>query len=202
MEALGLILIAAALFCHSWYILGLYPDGRTAGIYVGAFGLAALISTTMAPMLLIGGDAAAIADAGGDSARSFYSIAAGLAETTMMKTLIIVWSIYAVGIGAQSLLDFDERAIGFSGAVAALVSLFAMFFFADTLLNPYGEEVVLVLTASTLLLTIVGVTMVAYLAVPFNNLRPVAGWFNLVGSIAVFIIGVIIAMEIVVSDLA
>ena len=202
MEALGLILIAAALFCHSWYILGLYPDGRTAGIYVGAFGLAALISTTMAPMLLIGGDAAAIADAGGDSAKSFYSIAAGLAETTMMKTLIIVWAIYAVGIGAQSLLDFDERAIGFSGAVAALVSLFAMFFFADTLLNPYGEEVVLVLTTSTLLLTVVAVTMFAYLAVPFNNLRPVAGWFNLVGSIAVFIIGVIIAMEIVVSDLA
>lgn len=202
MEALGLILIAAALFCHSWYILGLYPDGRTAGIYVGAFGLAALISTTMAPMLLIGGDAAAVADAGGDTSRSFYSIAAGLAETTMMKTLIIVWAIYAVGIGAQSLLDFDERAIGFSGAVAALVSLFAMFFFADTLLNPYGEEVVLVLTTSTLLLTVVAVTMFAYLAVPFNNLRPVAGWFNLVGSIVVFIIGVIIAMEIVVSDLA
>ena len=202
MEALGLILIAAALFCHSWYILGLYPDGRTAGIYVGAFGLAALISTTMAPMLLIGGDAAAVADAGGDTSRSFYSIAAGLAETTMMKTLIIVWAIYAVGIGAQSLLDFDERAIGFSGAVAALVSLFAMFFFADTLLNPYGEEVVLVLTTSTLLLTVVAVTMFAYLAVPFNNLRPVAGWFNLVGSIVVFIIGVVIAMEIVVSDLA
>lgn len=202
MEALGLILIAAALFCHSWYILGLYPDGRTAGIYVGAFGLAALISTTMAPMLLIGGDAAAVADAGGDTSRSFYSIAAGLAETTMMKTLIIVWAIYAVGIGAQSLLDFDERAIGFSGAVAALVSLFAMFFFADTLLSPYGEEVVLVLTTSTLLLTVVAVTMFAYLAVPFNNLRPVAGWFNLVGSIVVFIIGVVIAMEIVVSDLA
>ena len=202
MEALGLILIAAALFCHSWYILGLYPDGRTAGIYVGAFGLAALIATTMAPMLLIGGDPAAIADAGGDSTRNFYSMAAGLAETTVMKTLIIVWAIYAVGVGAQALLDFDERAVGFSGAVAAVISLFALFFFADTLLNPYGEDVVLVLTTSTLLLTIVGGTMFAYLAVPFSNLRPVAGWFNLVGSIAVFIFGVIIAMEIVVSDLA
>ena len=202
MEALGLILIAAALFCHSWYILGLYPDGRTVGIYVGAFGLAALIATTMAPMLLIGGDSAAVADAGGDAGRNFYSIAAGLAETTMMKTLIIVWAIYAVGVGAQSLLDYDERAVGFSGAVAAVVSLFALFFFAGTLLDPYGEDVVLVLATSSLLLTIVAGTMFAYLGVPFNGLRPVAGWFNLVGSIAVFIMGVIIATEIVVSDLA
>ena len=202
MEALGLILIAAALFCHSWYILGLYPDGRTVGIYVGAFGLAALIATTMAPMLLIGGDSAAVADAGGDTGRNFYSIAAGLAETTMMKTLIIVWAIYAVGVGAQSLLDYDERAVGFSGAVAAVVSLFALFFFAGTLLDPYGEDVVLVLATSSLLLTIVAGTMFAYLGVPFNGLRPVAGWFNLVGSIAVFIMGVIVATEIVVSDLA
>ncbi len=202
MEALGLILIAAALFCHSWYILGLYPDGRTVGIYVGAFGLAALIATTMAPMLLIGGDSAAIADAGGDTARNFYSVAAGLAETTMMKTLIIVWAIYAVGVGAQSLLDYDERAVGFSGAVAAVVSLFALFFFAGTLLDPYGEDVVLVLTTASLLLTIVAGTMFAYLGVPFSNLRPVAGWFNLVGSIAVFIMGVIIATEVIVSDLA
>ena len=202
MEALGLILIAGALFCHSWYILGLYPDGRTVGIYVGAFGLAALIATTMAPMLLIGGDSAAIADAGGSAGRNFYSIAAGLAETTMMKTLIIVWAIYAVGVGAQSLFDYDERAVGFSGAVAAVVSLFALFFFAGTLLDPYGEDVVLVLSTATLLLTIVAGTMFAYLGVPFSNLRPVAGWFNLVGSIAVFIMGVIIATEIIVSDLA
>ena len=202
MEALGLILIAAALFCHSWYILGLYPDGRTAGIYVGAFGLAALIATTMAPMLLLAGDPAAIADAGGNATRNFYSIAAGLAETNMMKTLIIVWALYAVGVGAQSLFDYDERAIGFSGAVAAVVSLIALLFFAGTLLGPYGEDVVLVLSTATLLLTIVGGTMFAYLGVPFSSLRPVAGWFNLVGSIAVFIMGVIIATEIVVPNLA
>ncbi len=202
MEALGLILIAGALFCHSWYILGLYPDGRAVGIYVGAFGLAALIATTMAPMILIGGDSMAVADAGGDTARKYYSIAAGLADTTMMKTLIIVWSIYAVGVGAQSIFDYDERAVGFSGAVAAVVSLFALFFFAGTLLDPYGEDAVLVLATASLLLTIVAGTMFAYLGVPFSNLRPVAGWFNLVGSIAVFLMGVIVATEIVVADLA
>ena len=202
MEALGLILIASALFCHSWYILGLYPDGRTVGIYVGAFGLAALISITLAPMLLIGGDAAAIADAGGDFGHKAYSLAAGLAQTTMMKTLIIIWSIYAIGVAAQSIFDYDERAVGFSGAVAAVVSLFALFFFAGTLQRPYGEDVVLVLSTASLLLTIIAGTMFAYLGVPFSGLRPVAGWFNLVGSVAVFIMGVIVGTEIIVVSVA
>ena len=202
MEALGLILIASALFCHSWYILGLYPDGRAVGIYVGAFGLAALISITLAPMLLIGGDSAAVTDAGGNPAHRAYSIAASLADITLMKTLIIVWSIYALGVGAQSIFDLDERAVGFSGAVAAVVSLVALLFFAGTLLTPYGEDVVLVLSTATLLLTIVAGTMFAYLGVPFNGLRPVAGWFNLVGSIAIFIMGIIIATETIVVDLA
>ncbi len=197
MEALGLILIASALFCHSWYILGLYPDGRTVGFYVGAFGLAALISTTLAPMLLIGGDSAAIMDAGGDAGNKAYSIASGLAETTMMKTLIIIWAVYAIGVAAQMIWEFDERAIGFSGSIAAAVSLVALFFFAGTLLAPYGEDAVLSLTTASLLLSVVGGTMFAYLGVPFSGLRPVAGWFNLVGSIVVFIVGVIIGTTVV-----
>ena len=67
MEAVALILIAGALFCHSWSILGLYPDGRTMGVYMGAFGVAALIAITFDPMLLIGGDVEALTDAGGFS---------------------------------------------------------------------------------------------------------------------------------------
>ena len=76
MEAVALILIAGALFCHSWYILGLYPDGRTVGIYIGALALASLITITFAPLVLT--------NTGAD----------GLAQTTLMKILIIVWSGY------------------------------------------------------------------------------------------------------------
>ena len=197
MEALGLILIAGALFCHSWYILGLYPDGRTVGIYVGALGAAAIISTTFAPMLLIGGDATAVTDAGGDAGNKAYSIASGLVETTMMKTLIIIWALYAIGVAAQAIWDFDERAIGFFSAIAAAVSLVALFFFGGTLLTPYGEDVVITLTTAALLLSVVAGMMFFYLAVPFNGLRPVAGWFTLVGSVAVFIVGVLIATTVI-----
>ncbi len=197
MEALGLILIAGALFCHSWYILGLYPDGRTVGVFVGAFGVAALISTTFAPMLLIGGDVAAVTDAGGDAGNKAYSIASGLAETSMMKTLIIIWAVYAIGVAAQTIWDYDERAIGFFSAIAAAVSLVALFFFAGTLVTPYGEDVAITLTTAALLLSVVGSMLFFYLAVPFSGLRPVAGWFTLVGSVAVFIVGAVIGTTVI-----
>ena len=192
MEALGLILIAGALFCHSWHILGLYPDGRMVGVYVGALGLAALIATTLDPMLLIGGNAEAVADAGGNAGHKAYSIASGLAETTVMKTLIIGWAVYAVGVGAQAIGDYDERAIGFYSAIVAVISVVALLFFATSLSKPYGDNVVIALSAATLFLSVVAAMLFFYLAIPFNGLRPVAGWFTLVGSVAVAIVGVLI----------
>ena len=44
MEGISFILIGAALFSHSWYVLGLYPDGRTMGAFTAASGLGALIT--------------------------------------------------------------------------------------------------------------------------------------------------------------
>ncbi len=202
MEALGLILIAGALFCYSWYILGLYPDGRTVGVFIGALGLAALIfATTLDPMLLIGGSSEALLDAGGNASHRAYSMASGLAETTMMKSLIVVWAVYAIGVGTQAIWDYDERAIGFYGAVAAIVSVTALFFFAGNLGRPYGDSVVISLSTVSLLLTVVAGMLFFYLAVPFSGLRPVAGWFTLVGSVAVMAVGVAIGSTAVVSSL-
>ena len=197
MEALGLILIAGALFCHSWHILGLYSDGRMVGVYVGALGLAALIATTLDPMLLIGGNAEAVADAGGNAGHKAYSIASGLTEITMMKTLIIGWAVYAVGVGAQAIGDYDERAIGFYSAIVAVISVVALLFFASSLSKPYGEDVLIGLSAATLTLSVVAAMLFFYLAIPFNGLRPVAGWFTLVGSVAVAIVGILIGTTVI-----
>ena len=54
MEGIALILIGGALFTQSWNFLGLYPDGRTVGVFVGILGLAALITIMLEPMLLVG----------------------------------------------------------------------------------------------------------------------------------------------------
>ena len=181
MEGAFFVLIGAALFSHSWYLLELYPDGRTMGTFIGGLGLAALITITMSPMLFGVG-------IGIDKDITTESV---LAETTVMKTLIIMWSGYAIGVGAQGLWDFDERAIGFYGAVLTAVSAVALFFFIG-LFDAYGNDVWISMAAASLALTVMAGMLFFYLAVPFNVLRPVAAWFILVGSVAVTGIGLAI----------
>ncbi len=183
MEGVAFILIVAALFSQSWYFLGLYPDGRTMSTYVGGLGALSLIAITMTPMLLTG--------AGGDPD------AFPLAETTIMKMLIIVWAGYALGVAAQGWFDFDERALGFFSAITAATSAVALVYFAVTLANPYGDAVSISLSAATLVLSILGGILFFYMAVPFNVLRLVAGWGVLLGSITVFGIGLAIITRVI-----
>lgn len=181
MEGVGLILIGAALFSQSWYLLGLYPDGRAVGLYMVALGLAALMTITFTPQLLVGGPQAH-----------------QLAETTVMKMLIILWAGYAVGVGAQGLFDFDERAIGFYSAVLTAASVVSLFYFGNELIDPYGQGVTIVLSAVALVLSILAGMMFFYLAFPFQALQPVAGWFILVGSIAVTGVGLAVVTTVIV----
>ena len=112
-----------------------------------------------------------------------------LAETTIMKVLIVLWAGYAVGVGAHGLWDFDERAIGFYSAFVAVVSVVALIYFAVELQNRYPDDVSIAMSAGTLLLSILAGTLFFYLAIPFNVLRLVAAWFMLVGSMAVAAVG-------------
>ena len=118
MEGVFFVLIAAALFSHSWHLLGLYHEGRTVGLYTAGLGLVSLIALTLAPMVLSASGSAASAGASDI-----------LAGTTMMKVLIILWAGYAVGVGAQGLWEFDERAIGFYSGFLTAASAVAFVFF-------------------------------------------------------------------------
>lgn len=184
MEGLAFILLGGALFAQSWNFLGLYSDGRTVGAFVAALGLAALLTIVMEPMVLIGANLELMAELGGD-ARD----ANPLAELTIMKMLIITWAAYAVGVGAAGIWDFEERAIGLYSAFLAVGTAVTFLFFAITLAPPYGEAVWIALSAATLILTVLAGLVFFYLTVPFNVLRLVAGWFLLLGSLAVALIG-------------
>ena len=181
MEAFFFILIGAALFSHSWYLLELYPDGRTMGVFVAGLGLASLISITMVPMLLTG-------DGPGTDV---------LAETTIMKTLVVLWAGYAIGVGAHGIWDFDERAIGFYSAFLAVASVVALIYFATELQSRYGDGAWLSISGATLLLTVLAGMLFFYLAVPFNVLRQVAAWFILAGSIAILALGLLILTTVI-----
>jgi len=181
MEAVAFILIGGALFSQSWHLLGLYADGRTIGIFTAALGLGALLTLTLDPMLL-GGE---VADAN------------PLAETNIMKTLIIIWAGYAVVVGAQGWWDLDERAIGFYGAFLAVASVIALIYFATELSDPYGDSVAIGMSAAALALSILSAIIFFYLAFPFTVLKLVAGWFFLFGSAVVIGIGLAIATTVI-----
>ncbi len=103
MEAIFLILIGAALFSQSWFILGLYSEGRTMGVFVGGLALLSLATIMFAPMVLTGEDVSPTAD---------Y-----LAEITIMKSLIIVWALYTVAVAGT-------RAVGLRRASNRLLLRF------------------------------------------------------------------------------
>ena len=173
MEAVFFVLIGAALFSSSWNLLGLYSDGRTMGLFTGALGLGSLTALSFAPMVFVGGDADANV----------------LAEISITKMLIVAWAAYAVGVGAQGLWDFDDRAIGFYSAILTAITAVAFFYYAANLGGAYGEDAALAVSAALLILSVLAGIVFFYLAVPFNALRLVAGWFLLVGSVVLTAIG-------------
>ena len=184
MEGLALILIGGALFAQSWNILGVYSDGRMVGAFVAALGLAVLLTLVMDPIVLIGSNLELMAKLGGDAGD-----ANPLAELTVMKMVIVLWAVYAVGVGAQSIWDYEERAIGLYSAFLAVGTVVVFLFFAITLAAPYGAAVWIGLSAATLILSVLAGLVFFYLTVPFNVLRLVAGWFLLIGSLVIALIG-------------
>ena len=176
MEGVFFVLVGGALFSQSCFVLGLYAEGRTMGIFVGGLGLLSLVALALDPLLLTG------APAGSDM----------LAETTVMKTLIIAWALYAVGVGAQGLWDFDERAVGFYSGFLAIATLVPLIFFAVELEGVYSNEAWLGLSAATLLLTVLSSITFFHQALQFSVLRLVSGWFLLLGGSVVGIIGLAI----------
>ena len=111
---------------------------------------------------------------------------------TVISTVIVAWSLYAVGVASHGLWDLDERAIGFYSIFLAVATLGPFVYFAVALGPPdlvYAESVWLGMWIATLVLAIVAAIMFFYLAIASNVLRLVAGWFTLIGGTVVALIG-------------
>jgi hypothetical protein len=174
MEGIFFILVGAALFTQSWYVLGLYSEGRTMGVFMGALGLLMLGTVMFGASLeavLLTGDA--------------------VATMTMFKGLVVVWAVYALGAGAQGLWEFEDRAVGFYSAFVAVVSVVAFLYFAINLQNVYSDAVWLVISGATLALSILASITFFYLAFQWIVLRLVSGWFMLLGSVVVVALGLV-----------
>lgn len=181
MEGVFLVLIGGVLFSQAWYVLGMYSEGRSMGIFVGGMGLLALgtIAFAFEPVLLTGLN----------NGKTVSSGAQLIGQVMVMKTVIVVWALYAIGVAASGLWDFDERAIGFFSAFAAVATLVPFLFFVGELERVYDVMTWLSLSGATLLLTMVATVMFFYQGLQFNVLRLLSGWSLLVGGVAIGSIG-------------
>jgi hypothetical protein len=75
--------------------------------------------------------------------------------------------------------------------------LIALLYYAIELEGVYGDDVWIGLSGATLALTVLAAMLFFYLAIPFIALRKVAGWFILVGSIAVAGVGFAILTDLI-----
>ena len=185
MEGIFLVLVGGALFAQAWYVLGMYSEGRTMGILVGGLGVLALGTVVFAfePTLLTGVK---------DGKDIGLAPGALLEQTTVMKMAIVAWSLYAIGVGAHGLWDFDDRAIGFYGGFLAAVTAVVFIYFAIELERVYADAVWLSLSGAALVLTLIAGVIFFYQALQFMVLRLLTGWSLLLGGAAVGIVGLAI----------
>ena len=172
MEALFLLLVAALLFTQAWYLLGLYADPRAVGVISLALALgllgAAAVAGTSSP-LLINPNTTVVVSA--------------------MHGFILLWAVYATALGAHALWGFEERALGFHALILAVISLGMVGlpqFFTEA---EVSTDAALVIQASAFILAVLSALVFFLLAVPFRQLRSVTGWFLLVGSIPIVLLG-------------
>ena len=177
MEGIFFLLIGAAIFSQAWYVLGLYSEGRTMGVFTAGLGLLALgtimFGTTITPTLISGDGSTEL--------------------TTVLTALIVLWAIYALAVGAHGLWDFDPRAIGFYSVFLSVVSLVVFLIFALSMAEggvfEHSLGIWLSMSAVPLLLTIISAITFFYLAFEMQVLRLVAGWFMLSGSAVIGLVG-------------
>ena len=176
MEPIFLICIAAALFAHAWYAMGMFNDGRSTGVVVAALGAGALIALTVDPVL-VGTETKGVAQA---------------AEINIFTALIVLWAVYAGGLAAHGVYDFDDRAVGFFGVPLAAISITAAGYASTQMVNAYDWTVWLAIAVSGVLLGLVGIVLFFNLGCRMRALDGLASWTMLVFSVVIAAIGIAI----------
>ena len=177
MEGIFFLLIGAAIFSQSWYVLGLLSEGRTTGVLLAVLGLLTLgtfmFSTTITPTLISGEGSTAL--------------------LTAFTALIVLWAIYAVTVGTHGIWDLDTRAIGFYGAFLSIASLVVFLVFAISMADggvfEHSLDIWLSMSIVPFVLSIISGLVFFYMALEFQVLRLVTGWFMLFGGAVIGVVG-------------
>ena len=182
MELIFILILPAALWAQSWYFLGLYSNPRTLGI------IAATVGITLISLVVF---------AGGDY-RPLTS--EPVAANSALSAFILVWAIYALMVAAVTLWGFDERTLGFYSLFLWVVSLLyaGYYFLGSELLGgaQAADAVSWLMGIIAILLTVISALVFFYLGPPFARMRQTTGWFELVLSIIIAILGGLLVLGI------
>ncbi|MCH9010726.1 MAG: hypothetical protein IIC21_08890 [Chloroflexi bacterium] len=173
MEGFALTLIGGAIFIHSLRLLGICTEDRATGALMAALAAGLLLTLTFEPQLL-----------GTQGTNPIQQ----LAEVTVMKSLIVMWAVYAAAVAAQVVWDLDERAIGFYGVGLVAAGGAAFIYYVAIMIGVY-TSVMLEFTIVSAALVLVAALIIALMAVPVNAMRGATGWAMLSLSIIVAAIG-------------
>ena len=177
MEAIFFLLLGAAIFSQSGQVLGLYAEGRTVGVLTMGIGVLMLgtfmLGTTITPSLISGEGASEL--------------------MTALTALVMLWALYSLAVGAQSLWDMDTRPIGVYNFFLAVSSLVVFLIFALSMAEggvfEHRTGVWLAMSVVPLILTLISAITFFHLTFQLQVLRLVSGWAMLLGGAVVGLVG-------------
>ena len=189
MDLAFLLVLPALLWIQSWYLLGFYANPRTLGQ------IAAAVAIVLFGIVVFQ-DNLALAI----KAPTELGLGSWIKPSTAFSVFVLVWAIYAVMVSGVYLWGFDTRTLGLYSLFLWVVSaLFAVYFFIGDRLLADGEilQYTWMMGVVAVLLAVLSALLFFYLSLrspgqgePASSpMRTVTGWFYLVFSIAVTVLG-------------
>ncbi len=185
MDLIFLIVLPAALWVQSWYLLGFYTNPRTVGLVAAAVAII-LFGVVLFPVNTIVGTP--------DKAEFFVSM------PTALPAFVLAWAVYAAMVAGVYLWGLESRTLGFYSLLLWVISaIFAAYFLlGGELLNTgIAEPVSWLLGIVGIMLAILSALLFFYLALipagqgePTSSImRTLTGYFYLVFSVAIMVLG-------------
>lgn len=191
MDLVFLFVLPAALWVQSWYLLGFYTNPRTLGM------VSAGVAIILLGVVLFQDQLPLAVEAPADLGELGF-----IQPSTAISGFILVWAVYAVLVAGVYLWGLESRSLGFYSLFLWVISiLYAVYFFiGNRVLDLENIEVVgfsWLLGVVAILLAVLSGLLFFYLALlpagrgepPSSAMRTVTGWFYMVFSIAIAVLG-------------
>ena len=187
MDLVFLFMLPAALWVQSWCLLGFCTNPRTLGM------VSAGVAIILLGVVLFQ-----------DKLPLAVEVPADLGEfiqpTTAISGFILVWAVYAVLVAGVYLWGLETHSLGFYSLFLWVISiLYAVYFFIGDRVLDNGEVIGFswLLGVVAILLAALSALLFFYLALlptgrgepPSSAMRTVTGWFYLVFSAAITVLG-------------